>query len=166
MNGTKLNWNSLQCLCRNRLRLDLWFENRLSFKAGRLNRPGRDKRSQRFHTAACRPRLLLEYAFGPLAHRRGRRTVLQQLDQDPGQVLLLGNADGFLRNEVFGDGAEVGEMGAHDNGDAELRRLQGVVATVWKQAAAHKRCRCKLIDGRQFADAVQQHNLAGLKQFD
>ncbi len=66
-----------------------------------------------------------------------------------------------MRNQIFGDGAEVGVVRSHHDGNPELRRFQRVVAAGRHQAAADKgHCR-KRINRGQFADGVEQQNLAG-----
>ena len=56
---------------------------------------------------------------------------------------------------------EVRVVRAHHNGHAELRRLQRIVPARRNQAAADKSHAGQRIHRRQFADRVQQHNLAG-----
>jgi hypothetical protein len=49
-------------------------------------------------------------------------------DQDRGQFFPGGDAEGLMGQQILGDGAEVGVVRTHHDGNAELRRLQRIVS--------------------------------------
>ncbi len=114
----------------------------------------------RLHAAVCGSGLLSKDLFGALAHGFCGVGVLEQYDQGCGEVFFCRDAEGVVRQQVFGDGAEVGVVGAHDDGDAELCRLKRIVSSGGDQAAAHKGHRGERVDRGQLADGVEQNDLA------
>ena len=66
--------------------------------------------------------------------------------------------------QAVGDGGEVGVMRAHHDGHAELRRLERIVAARRNQAAADERDAGQRIDRGQFANGVEQDDLAGTER--
>ena len=112
---------------------------------------------QRVEAAHSRSGLLVEDLACAFAHRLRLRLGSSANEQDGGgQFVFRGDAEGMMCEEIFGDGAEVGIVGAHDDGHAELRRLEGVVAAGGNQAAADKGDRRKRVDRGKFADGVEQ----------
>ena len=93
-------------------------------------------------------------------------TICKQLDQHLRQLFSRRDADGVVRAQVLGDGAEVGVMRAHHDGHAELRRLERIVSAGWNEASADEGHGRQRIDRRQLADGVEQHDLPGAQQLE
>ncbi len=83
-----------------------------------------------------------------------------------GQIFFGGDADGLVGEQILGDGAEVGVVGTHDDGNAKLRRFQRIVPSGGNQAAAHKGHRGQRVDRGQFADGVEQKDFAGVERLE
>ena len=82
----------------------------------------------------------------------------------PGQFFVWSDADGVVRAKIVGDGAEIRVVRTHDDGHAELSRLQRVVAAGRDEAAADEGDGGERIDRSQFADGVEQDDLSGLSK--
>ena len=107
----------------------------------------------------CRPSLLLKDLPGPVAHGLGFGRVGQQAGERLGQLCASGDVEGLVGQEIFRDGAEIGVVGTHDDGDAELRRLQRIVSAGGNQAPADERHRGNRVDRGQFTDRIEKDDL-------
>jgi len=83
---------------------------------------------QRLNTPRGCSCLLAEDLLSTSPHCFCGGSVAQQFDQRFGKVFFGGDADGVVRQKIVDDGAEVCVVGAHDDGHAELRRLQRIVS--------------------------------------
>ena len=66
--------------------------------------------------------------------------------------------------QAVGNGGEVGVVRAHDDGDGELGRLEGVVAAGRNEAATDECDGGQRVNRGQFADGVEQNDLAGFER--
>ncbi len=80
--------------------------------------------------------LLVEDLLRAFAHGLGCGGICEQGNQGRGQFVFGGDAEGVVGQQVVGDGAEVGVVGAHDDGNAELGGFQRIVASGRNDAAA------------------------------
>ena len=71
-----------------------------------------------------------------------------------------------MRQQVLGDGAEVGIVRAHHDWNAELGRLQRVVSSGGNQAAADEGYRGQRVDRGQLANRVEQNDLAWAERLE
>ena len=74
---------------------------------------------------------------------------------------LRSDAQRVVVAQAVSNRGEVGVVRAHDDGDCELGRLEGIVATRGNEAAADKRNRGQRVNRSEFADGVEQNDLAG-----
>ena len=79
---------------------------------------------------------------------------------------MVGDAEGLVGEQILGDGAEVGVVRAHDDGNAELGRLERIVPAGRNQAAADEGYGGQRVDRGQLADGVEQNDLAGVERLE
>src|SRR6266404_632819 len=103
----------------------------------------------------------LESLRGALAEGSAFRVVRDQFHQYQRQLGGADDAERVLGLEEPDDVAEILGVVADDDGDAVTGGLDDVVAAPGNQAAAHKCDVSQAVDGRQFADGVEQNDAAG-----
>jgi len=104
--------------------------------------------------------LLDKDVAGAGAHDGGGEGVVEQVNEGLGQLIRRGDAEGVVGQEIFCNGAEVGVVWAHDDRDAELGGLERVVSAGGDEAATDEGHGGKGIHGCEFADRVEEDDLA------